>query len=109
MPLEDDIKTLESHFKSKCDGTWEHYHGIKIETTDNPGWQIVIEGVLCAQKDFAYQRGAPEIDQSWVVSHVSDGVMKGGCGINDLQELLGAAASILRLLLGTSKIGPWVD
>ena len=30
-------------FARQCDGDWEHMYGIKIETTDNPGWSIEID------------------------------------------------------------------
>ena len=28
---------------SECDGDWEHEYGIKIETLDNPGWDVEID------------------------------------------------------------------
>lgn len=34
---------LQTRFKAQCDGQWEHRHGFKIETTDNPGWWVTLE------------------------------------------------------------------
>lgn len=30
------FKWLEKWYSSKCDGEWENYYGIKINTLDNP-------------------------------------------------------------------------
>ncbi len=30
-------------YKLNCNGYWEHYHGIQIDTLDNPGWTISID------------------------------------------------------------------
>ncbi|MFG3697676.1 Imm53 family immunity protein [Micromonospora sp. NPDC047620] len=38
-----DLTYLESWFVRQCDGDWEHEYGIRIETTDNPGWTIEVD------------------------------------------------------------------
>lgn len=37
------INWLQDWFSTHCDGDWEHERGIKIETVDNPGWNIEID------------------------------------------------------------------
>ncbi|BDD05509.1 immunity 53 family protein [Aureibacter tunicatorum] len=37
------LERLQNWYKNQCDGDWEHYHGVKIETIDNPGWAITID------------------------------------------------------------------
>lgn len=37
------IAWLSEWYKSNCDGDWEHYYGIKIDTIDNPGWKVDID------------------------------------------------------------------
>ena len=37
------IKWIENWLASQCDGDWEHEYGIKIYTTSNPGWTILID------------------------------------------------------------------
>lgn len=37
------INWLENWYNSQCDGGWENCYGIKIETIDNPGWEITID------------------------------------------------------------------
>jgi hypothetical protein len=40
----DNILTrLQDWYRSQCDGDWERQYGIKINTLDNPGWQVQIE------------------------------------------------------------------
>ena len=37
------IEFFDSWFKKKCNGVWEHQYGVTIESTDNPGWRIIID------------------------------------------------------------------
>lgn len=34
---------LSRWFAENCDGDWEHQQGIKIQTTDNPGWHVQVD------------------------------------------------------------------
>ena len=34
---------LQQWYQSMCDGNWEHCYGVKIETSDNPGWIVEID------------------------------------------------------------------
>ena len=43
QPEMDVLVALQKWFESQCDGDWEHQHGIKIETCDNPGWWVKID------------------------------------------------------------------
>ena len=36
------LRTIDEWFRQCCDGEWEHRYGIRIETTDNPGWLLTI-------------------------------------------------------------------
>lgn len=37
------ITRLQKWFAAQCNGDWEHLNGIKIETTDNPGWWVQVD------------------------------------------------------------------
>lgn len=37
------IQRIRTWFAGQCDGDWEHQNGVKIETTDNPGWSVKID------------------------------------------------------------------
>jgi hypothetical protein len=37
------IEWLQQWYLAQCNDNWEHYHGVKFETLDNPGWRITID------------------------------------------------------------------
>ncbi len=37
------INWLQNWYLNQCDSDWEHDYGIRIETLDNPGWNIKID------------------------------------------------------------------
>jgi hypothetical protein len=39
----DTLSELMQWYTDHCDGEREHHHGIKIESTDNPGWWVKID------------------------------------------------------------------
>ena len=39
----DILSWLSNWFASECNGDWEHENQIKIQTLDNPGWDIEID------------------------------------------------------------------
>ena len=39
----DDVALIDRAYQGKCDDYWEHFHGITIETTDNPGWLATLD------------------------------------------------------------------
>lgn len=34
---------LQEWYSANCNGDWEHQYGVKINTLDNPGWEVVID------------------------------------------------------------------
>ncbi|WP_083448670.1 Imm53 family immunity protein [Actinoplanes rectilineatus] len=62
-------------YSEQCDGDWEHEFGIRLESLDNPGWNLRIdiggtdlEGVLLAWFRRDYEVGR------WMMAY-SDGVV----------------------------------
>ncbi len=39
----DAIERLVRWYAERCDGEWEHHHGVKVESLDNPGWRLEID------------------------------------------------------------------
>ncbi|MER8786760.1 immunity 53 family protein [Mesorhizobium sp. M0815] len=37
------LEWLEEWYQGQCNGDWEHQYGIKIDTIDNPGWEVSID------------------------------------------------------------------
>ena len=44
MSLEaaDCLLVIEEWFAKQCDRLWENFYGVTIESTDNPGWLVVV-------------------------------------------------------------------
>ena len=36
------LERLARWYESNCNGTWEHGHGVRLTTVDNPGWHVEI-------------------------------------------------------------------
>jgi len=34
---------LASWYSARCDGEWEHEFGVRLETIDNPGWNLQVD------------------------------------------------------------------
>jgi len=83
------IAWLSEWYKSNCDGDWEHYYGIKIDTLDNPGWKVDIDLVDTYLEDVEFNKVQIYIDDlNWIHCSVADGVFKGGGSIDKLEEIL---------------------
>ncbi|MER8072588.1 immunity 53 family protein [Streptomyces sp. NPDC094034] len=67
------LKFLQKWYASACDGDWEHSYGIRIETTDNPGWILIVDLVRTPLHGRTYDKEDQSIDGSWV-SVKSDGI-----------------------------------
>lgn len=37
------LARLSRWFAAHCDGVREHHHGVRIDSTDNPGWWVKID------------------------------------------------------------------
>ena len=82
---------LERWYLSQCDGDWEHQHGIRIETTDNPGWSVQIdleETELAKLKSIDLEASRSRND--WIWCRIDNGTFKGAGGPRNLSEVLSA-------------------
>jgi hypothetical protein len=45
---------LQEWYRNQCDGEWEHHHGVKIDSIDNPSWWVIIdlEKAVLTETDF---------------------------------------------------------
>ncbi len=80
------IERLTTWYAAQCNGEWEHPHGVKIESLDNPGWlvQIDLEGTILHQKEFSQiehglEDGLPS-DDDWMICSVLKGSLFRGAG-----------------------------
>ena len=68
------INWLENWYSSQCDGSWEHFYGIKIETLDNPGWAVEIDRVIS--------------DNDWLSCRLQNNKFEGFGDVSKLYEIL---------------------
>ena len=86
-----ELARLQSWFESNCDESWEHSHGVKIDTLDNPGWQLCIDlaGTNLLGLSFdSVDRGDPESDRDWIHCEVMEGQFIAAGGAQNLTELV---------------------
>ncbi|MER8510715.1 immunity 53 family protein [Mesorhizobium sp. M0199] len=84
------LEWLEEWYQGQCNGDWEHQYGIKIDTIDNPGWEVSIDlhgTQLYGRKftDVSFQYG-DEID--WFFVTVKDGTFKGFGVARNLSKII---------------------
>jgi hypothetical protein len=88
------VRRVQEWFKESCDGRWEHDFGVKIESTDNPGWWVTIDlnGTRLLGRPFELVgRGDLESndpDPPWMRCYVEDGVFNGAGDPDALDEIL---------------------
>ena len=80
---------LQAWYASQCDGEWEHGHGLKIDTLDNPGWCVEID--LGGTRWSTLSIPATEMHRSehdWVSVHPAVGRFTAACGPLNLGEVV---------------------
>ena len=82
----DILRWLSDWYQSNCDGDWEHCYGVKIDTLDNPGWNIKIHllGTEWEDKEFM-SINIDKGDDDWIMCRVRDNVFDGA---GDPQKLI---------------------
>lgn len=82
-------KRLQSWYAAMCDGAWEHQHGIRIDTIDNPGWAVRIDvnGTELNRKNFETV-SIHRTDDDWIRCEIKDDVYEGVGGAGNLTEIL---------------------
>ena len=77
---------LQEWYANRCNGEWEHQYGVKIETLDNPGWQVEVD-LGDMSRDFRrveHHAGADD----WLTCWVEDGKFHGACSPKNLSRVL---------------------
>ncbi len=91
---------LSNWYQSQCDGDWEHQHGIKIETIDNPGWWVEIDLARTALEGCEVAKVSKELSHGdWLYYEVADSKFVGAGDPSKLNVLVAAFVSLSRSLL----------
>jgi len=83
------IKWVQSWYHSQSYDDWEHWHGVRIDTLDNPGWSVDIDLIDTELEDrkfieVEYDRS----DNDWIMCRVKNNVFEGRGGPEKLIEIL---------------------
>ncbi len=71
---------LQQWYHSMCDGDWEHCYGVKIETSDNPGWIVEIDIIDTPLENKPFDPiHNGETDDNYFICKIENGKFE-GCG-----------------------------
>ena len=87
--MSDLLERLQSWYGCHCDGKWEHFYGVRIDTLDNPGWKVVIDLPLPAYKEKSFSE--VKVDRSetdWYFCEVKENAFCGAGGSMNLIDIL---------------------
>ena len=78
---------LEQWYASRCDGEWEHQYGIRIDTLDNPGWNVAIDLHATNKQKVTLSRVKIErSERNWIHYWVDKERFLIACGPENLSE-----------------------
>lgn len=87
----DPVLWLQEWYRQNCNGQWENFYGIKIETLDNPGWRVRIDLKETGYENLALKKVEKDRGISdWITYEIVDGVFVGAGDCTKLGELLQA-------------------
>lgn len=83
------LSRLQQWYLSQCNEDWEHSFGVKIDTLDNPGWQVTIDLRETEWEELDVARKILErSERDWVQTEVTDQKFIGCGGPVNLEELI---------------------
>jgi hypothetical protein len=89
--MNDELGWLQQWFADHCDGDWEHDDGIKIQTLDNPGWEVSISVADTELEGISPEKvNLDRSDTDWIVYEVQNACFIARGGPNNLLEILRA-------------------
>lgn len=88
---EDPVEWLERWYRTQCNGDWEHQHGVRIGTLDNPGWSLDVDLVDTPEADRTKRASIIERSTTdWVFCEVKEGVFSARGGPGNLRDVVRA-------------------
>ena len=88
------LTRLQNWYSSQCDEDWEHSHGVKIDTLDNPGWMLTIDLVDTELASRSMQREIVQrTKENWIQREIGDGKYLACGGPHNLEEMVEAFLS----------------
>jgi hypothetical protein len=91
------IQRLQQWYQQRCDGEWEHRHGVSIQSCDNPGWWVKVDlrGTALLDKPYLPVSENAGNDKfpcgnTWLDCRVEDGFWQGAGDEAKLERILEA-------------------
>jgi hypothetical protein len=83
------LEWLIQWFQSNCNGEWERFYGVRIDTLDNPGWYLKISLQDTPYGGKPFEKIIQEKSENdWVHCFIREGTFQGACGPLNLIEVL---------------------
>jgi hypothetical protein len=89
------IDRLQQWYAKQCNGDWEHFQGITIESCDNPGWWVKINLTGTALENTSFVPIADAVDAAgfqtgdrWLCCRIVDGSWNGSGDETKLEHIL---------------------
>lgn len=61
----DAFKAIQDGYLAQCNGDWEHTYGVHIDTTDNPGWLLIIDLTQTSLEQRPFSTVIHEHENEW--------------------------------------------
>jgi hypothetical protein len=83
----DPFTRLQEWYARHCDSEWEHDHGVRIDTLDNPGWSLRVDLTATALEGSAANWSKVErSEHDWLHWRIADDHFEAFCGPTNLTE-----------------------
>jgi hypothetical protein len=89
-----DFAGLIEWYQNQCDASWEHQHGIQLDTLDNPGWILKVDligtdlqgGIMTELREGISPSEQP-VSPHWIHCSVRDNQFRGACDPSQVARL----------------------
>ncbi|MET8711036.1 MULTISPECIES: immunity 53 family protein [Streptomyces] len=79
---------IQSWYASNCDGEWEHEFGVRMATTDNPGWHIEVDVSETDLEGVEVRRERRELPEGgWMIAWSDGRTFQAACDPGSLGEV----------------------
>jgi hypothetical protein len=83
------LERPQSWYAANCDGEWEHQRGVKIDTLDNPGWDLEVDLVGTPLEGRTLVKHLDErSEEDWVSYNVEKSIFGAAGGAENLAEMV---------------------
>lgn len=92
--MSDSLANLIGWYTVQCDGVWEHSHGIRIHSLDNPGFIVKVDVGDTRLENTYYQsvdwESSTDLGNEWIACYKTDEkIWIGACSPKQLERVIG--------------------